>query len=33
MEIEAFGPLLRFAAYAARPDERLSLAEGALLAA
>jgi regulator of sirC expression with transglutaminase-like and TPR domain len=33
MEIEAFGPLLRFAAFAARPDEQLGLAEGALLIA
>src|SRR5215470_2296053 len=33
MEIEAFGPLLRFAAFAARPDEQLDLAEGALLIA
>jgi regulator of sirC expression with transglutaminase-like and TPR domain len=33
MEIEAFGPLLRFAAFAGRPDEQLDLAEGALLIA
>ena len=33
MAIEAFGPLLRFAAFSARPNERLGLAEGALLIA
>ncbi|HEV8193232.1 MAG TPA: transglutaminase-like domain-containing protein [Ktedonobacterales bacterium] len=33
MEIETFGPLLRFAAFAGRTDEQLGLAEGALLVA
>jgi regulator of sirC expression with transglutaminase-like and TPR domain len=33
MAIEAFGPVLRFGAFAARSSERLGLAEGALLIA